>query len=232
MFKRILFTLICFCAVAPTFAAEDKVLTNFPPSTEATTGKQVLQLPQDENKLYLTIYGNADDERYQQLKKWFNENTELKAIRAQTHFAAIDTNSKLFKDRYADEIDTSLCIRVVTPGGLEVLRIDGNAIPMSGESLNKGMRTSMLRNLFGNDNQEQEKHKGDRMNPKDRFNKKIDDKIDDHVDNANLPPIASAIVSSWAKTIVHALIGFVIFIVFVVAIGLGIVNAVKQSRAG
>lgn len=233
MFKRVLFILICLAATAPTFAAEDKVLTNYPPSTEALTGKQVLQLPQDENKLYLTLYGNGDDERFIQLKKWFNENAELKAIRAQTHYAAIDTNSKLFKDRYADEIDSASqpCIRVVTPGGLEVLRIDGNAIPMSDASLNKGLRTGMLRNLFGGNNQQGQKHKGDRMNPKDRFDKKIDEKIDEHVDNANLPPIASAVAASWAKTIVHTLIGIVIFIVATVAVVVGIANAVKQTHA-
>jgi len=92
MFKRLLLVLVCLCGAANVMAADD-VQTNYPPTTKAT-GKQILQLPQDENKLYLTLYGNSDDERYQQLKKWFNENNELKAIRAQTHFAAIDTDSK------------------------------------------------------------------------------------------------------------------------------------------
>jgi len=214
---------VCLCGSAQVMAAED-VQTNYPPTT--TTGGQVLQLPQDENKLYLTLYGNPDDERYQNLRKWFNENNELKAIRAQVHYAAIDTDSKLFKERYADEIDMTPCIRVVTPSGLEVLRIDGNKIPMSDLSLNKGMRTELLKNLFGGRPQKDKKHNGDRMNPKDKFKNKIDEKIDDKIDNANLPPVASYVMSKIVKRVIHTGIAIVI----VVAIGLGVFGAIKQAR--
>jgi len=115
---------------------------------------------------------------------------------------------------------------VVTPSGLEVLRIDGNAIPMSDLSLNNGMRTELLKSLFGGRKQEDKKHDGDRMNPRDKFKNKIDDKIDEKIDNANLPPVASYVMSKIVKRIVHTGIAIVI----VIAVGLGVLGAIKQAR--
>lgn len=230
MFKKLLIVAIVMLTTRFTLA-DDKVITNYPPkfaaqSTEQVTGEQVLHLPQDENKLYLTLYGDPADERYQELRKWFNENEELRAIRAQTHFAAIDINSKLFKERYADEIDVTPCLRVVTPRGLEVFRIDGNKIPMSGLSLNKGMKTELIKKLFDGRKQQQQKKQSPQDRMRDRMRDQIDERIDEKIDNANLPPVTSYVMSKIVKRVVHA----GIFIVIVAAIAIGVFSALKKVR--
>ncbi len=224
MLKRLLIVCTVLLCCVSARADDDKIITNFPPSTVKTearkANKQVLNLPQDEGKLYLTLYGDPNDEHYVNLKKWFNENAELRSIRTQCHFSAIDNDSKLFKDRYADEVDTFPCIRFVTPGGVELLRIDGNYIPMSDMSLTKGIRTGLMKRLFGdNDEQQQEKKR-----PDEKLKEAIDNKIDNDI---NLPPVATAVFGP----IIHAVVG-IVFTVVILGCGVaGVVTAIKQAKA-
>ncbi len=185
------------------------IQTNHPPKT----GEQVFVLPQDEGKLYLTVYGDPSDERYQQVKKWFNENAELKAIRAQTHYAAIDTDSKLFKERYADEVTTPPCIRVVTPNGIELLNMDATAIPLSDKALNTGVRTGLMDRLFNGGRQKQKNE-----SPQERMKRKVDEKIEDTLDNANLPPVTAYVMSKIAKVVIGGVFTIVIGIAFIIAL--------------
>lgn len=217
MFKRVLFILICLCPVAPAFAAEDNIITNHPPKT----GEQVFILPQDENMLYLTVYGDPADARYAQLRKWFNENPELKAIRAKVHYAAIDTNSKLFKERYADEVTSSLCLRIVTPGGIEIMNLDASQLPLSDKALNNGVRAGLIDKLFGGRQKQQQK-----QSPQDRMKQKIDDKIDEKIDNANLPPVTSYVMSRIAK----ALVGGIFTVIIVIALVLAAFKVIREVR--
>lgn len=226
MLKRLLAVCIVLLCCVSARADDDKIITNFPPSTVKTearsTGKQVLNLPQDENKLYLTLYGDPSDEHYVNLKKWFNENAELRSIRTQCHFSAIDTDSKLFKDRYADEVDAASapCIRFVTPGGVELLKIEGKYIPMSDMSLTKGIRTGLMKRLFGNDDEQKQEKK----RPDEKLKEAIDNKIDNDI---NLPPVATAIFGP----IIHVVVGVVFVLVILGCGALGVVNTIKQAKA-
>lgn len=47
---------------------------------------------------YVTIFGHGP--RFEQLTKSYDTNPELKKLKGSSHFAAIDTESKLFKGRY------------------------------------------------------------------------------------------------------------------------------------
>src|SRR4051812_27048956 len=46
--------------------------------------EQVFDLPQDQNKPYLTVFGVEGDSRYKAVKEWFNTNETLIAIKDQT----------------------------------------------------------------------------------------------------------------------------------------------------
>lgn len=230
MFRRLLIACLLLLSCVSVKAA-DPIITNYPPTasqketstlTESqTTGDKKLILPQDENRLYLTLYGDPNDEQYVKLKKWFNENNELRAIRTQCHFSAIDTNSKLFQDRYADEVDKFPCIRFVTPGGVELLRIDGKKIPMSDRSLNNGVRTGLIKRLFGNDDQEEKQDRSPNQKFKDAINKKIDNDI-------NLPPVAQAVFGPIIHLAVYALFIVVIGIVALVSV-VGVIREARRS---
>lgn len=225
MLRRLL--IACVLVLTCSAVKADDVLTNYPPATVTTsakgqTGKQVLNLPQDENKLYLTLYGDSNNEQYQNLKKWFNENESLRSIRTQTHFSAIDTDSKLFKERYADEVDKSPCIRFVTPGGVELLRIDGTAIPMSDSSLNKGIRAGLMKRLFGNNDDDEDQ--GQKKRPDQKFKEAIDKKIDNDIE---LPPVAREVFGPIIHVVVYALFAVVIGIFGLV----GIIGAVIKAKA-
>lgn len=225
MLKRLLIVCTVLLCCVSARADDDKVITNFPPSTVKTearkANKQVLNLPQDESKLYLTLYGDPSDEHYVNLKKWFNENAELRSIRTQCHFSAIDTDSKLFKDRYADEVDATPCIRFVTPGGVELLKIDGKYIPMSDMSLTKGIRTGLMKRLFGNDDDEQKQQK---KRPDEKFKDAIDNKIDNDI---NLPPVATAVFGP----IIHVLVGIVVVSVVLGCGAMGVISTIKQAKS-
>lgn len=223
MLRHLLIVATCL-AVCRSAIADDPVITNYPPQTiselsEAEiTGNQVLDLPQDENKLYLTLYGNPNDEHYRELKSWFATNPGLVAIRRQTHYSAIDTTSKLFKERYADEVREIFCIRFVTPGGVELLRIDGKRIPMSERSLNNGIRTELIKRLFG-----RPEPKPEPKTPQEKLKQAINDKIDNDV---NLPPVAKSLFLGLIQKLMWGLVVGAVVAGVVVAV----VTTIREAR--
>lgn len=92
----------------------------------AVKAERVDVLPQDANKLYLTVYGNCDEPRYQTLCHWFA--TKLSDIRDRFHYRIIETHTPLFHDRYSKFVPTTPCLQVMD-GESKVLELSGRDLP-------------------------------------------------------------------------------------------------------
>lgn len=127
------------------------------PKTDAAHGvrytqEQIVNLPQDQNKFYTTIIGTPGEAKFEAIKKWFTDVPELKSVKAQTHFNAIETTSIMFKERYATTVKNTPCVRVQTADGTTLFQCSGHNVPMSGEALTKAINTQCLRRWRQNRN--------------------------------------------------------------------------------
>jgi hypothetical protein len=99
-------------------------------------------LPQDQNRPYLTIFGDPRDARFQEIVTWFETQHTLIEFKRQTHYNVITTDSVLYRDRYADTVDQLPLIRLQTANvDDEAIEFKGNSIPMSADALGKGLNT-------------------------------------------------------------------------------------------
>lgn len=89
-------------------------------------------LPQDQAKPYVTVYGTG--ERFKQVVGWFYSNDELKRLKDASHFNAIDTQSVMFRDRYAATTPAKLTIRIQDADGDTLQEVTDGRIPMSAEA--------------------------------------------------------------------------------------------------
>jgi hypothetical protein len=104
--------------------------------------EQVFDLPQDQDKPYLTVFGNANDSRYNSVKAWFNTNETLIAIKNQTHFNTIPTNSVEFREDYAACTPPTLVVRLQAPGvDQPIVELVGAQVPMTADALARHLNT-------------------------------------------------------------------------------------------
>jgi hypothetical protein len=104
--------------------------------------EQVFDLPQDQNKPYLTVFGESNDSRYKTVKSWFDTNETLIAIKNQTHFNTISTNSVEFREDYAACTPPTLVVRMQAPGvDQPVVELVGAQVPMTADALARHLNT-------------------------------------------------------------------------------------------
>jgi hypothetical protein len=89
-------------------------------------------LPQDGDKLFLTIAGNANDATFKRLLAGFKNDSALVEIKNETHFNALTTDSAMFKARYAKSMPKTPIVRLQAPDGTVIYEAIGNDIPTSG----------------------------------------------------------------------------------------------------
>jgi hypothetical protein len=103
--------------------------------------ERIIDLPQDGNKLYVTVIGDSADSKTQKVVGWFSTNPELRNIRAKTHFNVIPTKTELFRDRYAATVAETPCIRVQDADGVVLYQCSGDKVPYSAEATAKAINT-------------------------------------------------------------------------------------------
>jgi hypothetical protein len=109
------------------------------------TEARVVKLPQDGDKLFCTVFGEAGNADYEAISEWFKTVPELKAFAAQTHFNNYPKQSTEYKQRYGKTVKSLPMIRVQKANGEKLFQISGANIPMSGEALAKNLNTECLR---------------------------------------------------------------------------------------
>jgi hypothetical protein len=98
-----------------------------------------VELPQDHNKLYLTIVGNQHDPRYRTLCDWFEQNPTLRAMRDQTHYSTIPTQSPHFWERLAPGYRATPSVRLQQANGQVLVEFAGSELPMTADALAHGL---------------------------------------------------------------------------------------------
>jgi hypothetical protein len=73
---------------------------------------RVTKLPQDANKFYLTVMGNKNDKKYQQILAWLDSEPQLKNIKLQCHFNPITTDMQIYGEKYKKTVPALPCIRM------------------------------------------------------------------------------------------------------------------------
>ena len=125
--------LVCVCLIAALLAMWA------PCSAQAANGviaqERIVQLPQDGDKWFVSVVGDPQDSRFNEIVSWFDSGSLL-ALRNSVHFNAIDSNSAIFADRYADMTPELPMVRVQNAKGVIYSQVCGNSIPMSAQSLN------------------------------------------------------------------------------------------------
>ena len=106
--------------------------------------EQVVQLPQDQGKWYLSLFGNEGDTKYETLKSWFSTDAQLQGIRTQAHYNTYRADSTMFAERYAAST-TVPCVRLQDSSGKVVFQAVGEAIPMSPQALYNSMNDACRR---------------------------------------------------------------------------------------
>lgn len=141
-------------APAPPTITEQTITVEPPTPTEFVTDRgygvrytkeRVVHLPQDGNKFFVTVFGNPNDPKFNEIKGWFVNVPELAKLKAETNFNAISTTSVDYRDKYAKHVATTPTIRVQTAAGGVVYQVSGASIPMSGQALSKAVNTEFLR---------------------------------------------------------------------------------------
>jgi hypothetical protein len=101
--------------------------------------EQVIQLPQDQGKFYLTVFGNEGEYRFEQVKSWVANDPQLHALKAQTTYNIYRADSVMFRERYAQGVSNIPCVRLQEPDGTVIYEALGTSVPMSAEALYNGI---------------------------------------------------------------------------------------------
>jgi len=129
--NRLLVSLLCllvFCAFVPLCIADavNGVLAE----------ERVVNLPQDSGKWYISVVGDVNDPRYNEVVGWFTTNPNLKKLKDQVHFCRVRTGTAIYNERYASNVEGLPTVRMQKPDGVVVYEAAGESIPMSAAGLN------------------------------------------------------------------------------------------------
>jgi hypothetical protein len=97
--------------------------------------ERVFDLPQDENKWFISVVGDRDGAHYQMILSWFDENEDLAEMKSQVHFHAIATDSAAYRDRYQHNTTDLPMIRVQKADGYVVHEVSGGTVPDTDSAL-------------------------------------------------------------------------------------------------
>lgn len=129
--KKLILSVLCavaLCAaVVPCFA--DTV-------NGVLAEERVVNLPNDSGKWYISVVGNANDARYNEIVGWFSTNPNLKKLKDQVHFCQVTTDTAIYKERYAGNVKGLPTVRMQKADGRVVYEAAGKNIPMTAAGLN------------------------------------------------------------------------------------------------
>ena len=105
--------------------------------------EKVVTLPQDQEKPYLTLFGDRNDPKFRAMVKWFDGNDTLVGIKNQTHFTVIYSDMPMYRERYASTMPALPCVRLqAVDEDQPVAEFWGANVPMSADALARGLSTS------------------------------------------------------------------------------------------
>ena len=134
--------LLVAASCVPAWAGES-VMKADPAYGVRYTEETVVALPQDQETAYLTLFGDRNDPKFNEMVKWFETNQTLAGIKSQTHWNVIYTDTAMYQERYANTMPALPCVRFQAAGEEQpVAEYAGVNVPMTADALAKGLNTS------------------------------------------------------------------------------------------
>lgn len=97
--------------------------------------ERVVNLPNDSEKWYLSIVGVDGEARYEEILAWFDGDDALKQVRSQVHFREIDSNTIIYKTRYASNVEGLPTVRLQKHNGEVIYEAAGRNLPLTAGGL-------------------------------------------------------------------------------------------------
>lgn len=140
MYRFLLALVLLTASVLPTVAAEAPIFKVDPAYGAVYVQERIVVLPQDQDKLYLTVVGDPNDPQVKTVLNWFNTHNDLVAIKNQTHYRFMPTTgdsepARYFRARYSAKTPYVPCIRLQKADGTLVVDLGPNQIPATPEAL-------------------------------------------------------------------------------------------------
>lgn len=136
--KNLIASLLCVLALvavaAPCFA--DTV-------NGVLAEERVVNLPNDSGKWYVSVVGDANDPRYNEILGWFASNPSLKKLRDRVHFCQVTSDTAIYKERYAGNVKALPTVRMQKADGNVVFEAAGKNIPMTAAGLNGALASGV-----------------------------------------------------------------------------------------
>ena len=126
-----LFLIICFLPFAQLAFANDGV--------KLDAEERVINLPADQGRWYLSIFGEPSDLKFQLLKHWVETYPGLANLKSQVHFNIYTTDNVRYQ-RYKSTLPGKVCIRLQNSTGVVTSEFWDEYIPMTPEGLYQGIR--------------------------------------------------------------------------------------------
>jgi len=104
-------------------------------AAEVTTEERVIDLPQDSEKWFVSVVGDAEDPQFQAVLQWFNEDEKLKDLKGAVHFWKIASNSTAYETRYKHNVKGLPTVRIQEASGAVIYEGVGEQIPASADDL-------------------------------------------------------------------------------------------------
>ncbi len=125
-------TLLAMILCVPVLSAEttDGVLTE----------ERVITLPQDQEAWYLSVVGDGD--RYANLIDLFENDKQLRSLRDQVKFCPVETDSNLYRERYATNVSGLPTVRLQEANGTVVYEASGDNLPFTAGALYNALADS------------------------------------------------------------------------------------------
>lgn len=141
MIRYLLASILVLGSLAPVWANEPAMKADAAYGVRYTE-ERVVNLPQDQFKPYLTLFGDRDDSKFKAMVKWFDENKTLVELKDQTHYNVIYSDTRLYHDRYSKAVPVLPCVTLQSVADREpVARFAGLNVPMTADALAKGLNT-------------------------------------------------------------------------------------------
>lgn len=121
---------LCIAAVSACLASDGVLIE-----------ERVVNLPQDQEKWYISIVGDSDT-RFNEIAGWFDTNDDLKRLKAQVKFCKVTSGTAVYQERYAPNVCGLPTVRMQKADGTVVYEASGKSIPMTPESLYSAMAST------------------------------------------------------------------------------------------
>lgn len=91
--------------------------------------QEIVTPPNDANKMHLSIVGDRNDSQFQQVLGWFNTNKDLVSIRSGVHYHVVYSDSVIFKERYAENVNGLPTVRLQNSDGVVIYERSSTKLP-------------------------------------------------------------------------------------------------------